>query len=374
VNLATLKERGDTLPMRQGRWVVLLQNLVPRFNYSSSTAVFSQPPAPFKTPDVVGAPEVKLVDPCAAVEASLKKIVDDFNKLEREEEVPALTSRAAAAVTAATQGACRDKLVVSITAVKENIKATAAVQRVVEVKDNEYLSLAVRRSTPDGKGPRAWDVIYVAPTTGGWRTTFGFAALQSGSESTGAFEKSRRYFAAPVPGTTDRFIIKEGKGPRLDLVPVTTLTYQTAPDRRFNWIPNISAGLGLDLSNPFLTLGVGWTFYSNLHVGLGIAARREDVLGVSYSVGDTVRTALTLQQLMPDRDFRLRRMVSLSFRFASNPFAKGTGGSATDGKTPATESDEKLAGGTPTPNVGASGVATPTPTPPPSGSTDPNQR
>lgn len=362
IDLATLKEKGDTLPIPSGTYIVRLSNRVPRFNYSSQGRAESRPIAPISSGifDVYGhamitkageglpAQVPKCPDADSADNKALTKIVAAFDSLRREKEVPALVARANTAVLAAALGKCAATNAAIIAQVNKLIAQTEQEQAdTLTVRSSQYLTIAIRRSTTDGKSARAWDVVYGAPNTGGWRTLFGFAVLQTGGlGKSGAFESSRQYFTTAVPNTTDRYVIEEGRGRQLDMVPVVTLTYQADEDPGVNWKGRLSAGLGLDLTNPFLSVGWGWTLYSNLHLNVGLAVRREDVLAAAYRVGDTVRTTLTTQQLMPDRDFRVRPMMSLSFRFASNPFAKPSSGSGTEGKKPAGDTGDKAAGAT----------------------------
>lgn len=344
VDLATARAGGDTLPITTGRFVVLVTSKVPRFVYAARVVTLPRAVDPIATDKVFDSKRVMPQDSvaCAALKGTLSAIEADFRTVDREEAIPALVARAERALDATATASCRGAIKELAQKVSQLRSETSGVAGVVSVKANEYVNVVIQRSSADGAAQRAWNVVFNTPTTGGWRTMFGFAALQTGTlGKAGLFESTRRYATEAVPKTTDQFVIREGKGPLLDLVPVVTLTYQTGPERGINAVPDISAGLGLDPSNPFLTLGIGWTFYSNLHVGIGLAARREDVLGSAYRVGDTVKTALSAQQLMTDRDFRLRPMLSLSFRFAANPFAGGGTRSGTDGKAPATPEPEK---------------------------------
>lgn len=68
-----------------------------------------------------------------------------------------------------------------------------------------------------------------------------------------------------------------------------------------------------------MLLGLGGTYYSNLVLAIGFAARQEKVLIGQYGVGDTVRTNLTQEQLLRD-EFRVRPFVSVTLRFDKNPF------------------------------------------------------
>ncbi len=69
-----------------------------------------------------------------------------------------------------------------------------------------------------------------------------------------------------------------------------------------------------------VALGPTLVYRRNLSLHIGVAAARVDQLLGRYTVGETITTNLTPEQLR-ESNYRLNPFVSLSFNFATSPFS-----------------------------------------------------
>ncbi|MBC6995902.1 hypothetical protein QWY85_17200 [Neolewinella lacunae] len=156
-----------------------------------------------------------------------------------------------------------------------------------------------------------WNFVYRTPSRGQWQTTFGLSLrpyLISEQES---------YFLTPVDSL---FRIDEAKpNDWFDLLPTIF----------FNWVPaeksgtglrtGISGGFGLNVSQPSVYLGVGFSYHQNLHLSIGLTAHEQRVLAGQYATDRLLKEIVNTEDLY-DNAYRLNPFLNLSFRFSSNPF------------------------------------------------------
>lgn len=344
VDLATAKEH-DTVSISPGRYTIRVASQVPRFNYKIDA--FQQPiPIPPLTTVPRNAPAGK---ECSALNA----VITAFNVAQREEDIPGLVTQAAAAQAAA---AC-DPNAPEVLELERRVDATeAGGTEVVNVQADQYLIVTVSRTDPNSTATRQWVRVFTTPSGGGWRVTYGYAfPMLTGVAKRGVFADAQEFYTKAVPNTTNQFAITaEAKRKQFDAVPTILYSFTGGEERGLHWNP-LTAGLGVDLTNPFVTLGTGVTYNANLHVTVGIAARREDVLLGRYQPGDIVATNLAGTQLV-ESDFRLHPLIAVTFRFDSSPFSNA--------KTPATvtpKTTDANTGGTTGTGKNTSGGTPPTP-------------
>jgi hypothetical protein len=217
------------------------------------------------------------------------------------------------------------------------------------VRRGYHLIVTVSRLASNNIPADQWTFVFNPGARGAWRITYGFAfPVLRGVADGGVFADQERFFSRQVG---DRFVITEGRPTRdFDAVPTVFYSFMPSGDAGFRFNP-LTAGLGLDLTKPMVLLGTGFTYNDNLLVTAGLGARQEATLLGRYQAGDTITTNLTEEQLT-EQVFRARPFLSVTFRFRSNPFSGGGGGSSTpaDKNPPGTPPAKKTPGGTtPTP-------------------------
>jgi hypothetical protein len=217
-------------------------------------------------------------------------------------------------------------------------ETTQVVNQVFRVRNGQSLEVSVARLDAAGAEQATWRVTFDAGGRGNWRTTYGFSTIftQLGGGS-GPFAKPGSFFAREVG--EDRYVITEEKDRRgLDVAPVIALSFMPTAAEASAWSRGWQVGLGLDLSEPMVTVGYGLAYNQNFVANVGAVVRRESVLLGKYSGGDTVTEALTAEQLH-ENTFRIRPQLALTLRFSGNPFSKPKEAE------PADESEKQVASG-----------------------------
>jgi hypothetical protein len=320
----------DTVTLKPGRYQFRIVSKAPKYEYviAISEGVESIKPISTRFASDTG---------CTA----LRVAAGPINTASTETQIAALVRRTRSAIRELTgtpncAGMIRDA---------ENLltRTEHIVDRVYNLAAGDFVVVDVAR-IEDGAATRRWVRRYTTGAPGEWRATYGYAFPATWRVSRGKFVRDgARYFAREVPDTGTVYVIAEERRTRqFDAVPTVMFAYSPANERGFTW-NRLTAGLGIDLTDPILFIGTGWTYEANLRVAIGASFREELVPVGRYTPGDTVRTNLSTEQLHEDA-FRVRPFLAVSLRFDKNPFKK-EGESDKSEEKPSEEStrDEKPA-------------------------------
>jgi hypothetical protein len=288
-----------------GRYVVQVVHAVPNpdFTYTLKVADLAEAIPPLAVPEFLG-------DEC-------KTFSEKVDALKTETRESQIESRLQAVADARGEAAKEPKCGNLVT------KADAMVARTmleypspVRLRVGRYIRLTVTRVDKNGKADKTWVQVWSSGGPGEWRVGYGFA-----------FPLRLDKDPAPVFFTKavgkDTFVVTPEKNrSRIDVLPSVffNFTRQTR-DFEWNWL---TAGLGLDLKNPAVMLGTGFTYWSNLQLTAGVVVRHEQTLGGKFDSGDTVATNLGEDELNKDV-FKARPFIALALRFSANPFKSGAG-------------------------------------------------
>jgi hypothetical protein len=307
---------NDSAQVTPGRYFVSVINLAPKYKYSASVSVEDLSILPLRNPFATAG------NGCDALKAATKTL----EHVDREENVAAAVGTVNTAVTAGgADPACNLTLIYA----RQLLGRTTYTHRsptdiaVYRLGAGMTLRVRVTRTDATGGSVRVWERVFSTGPKGTWATTFGYAAVMTaGLASHGVFADQVGYTSKDIGD--GKFVITPDRDPkRFDLVPAILFSFRKAVDKG-GLLPGWTAGLGPDLTTPTVFLGVGWTYWSNLHLSVGAVMRREPRLLGRYSSGDTVTTNLTGDQLV-EQVWQPRPYLSVSFRFADNIFKRSSG-------------------------------------------------
>ena len=316
-DLASAAEH-DTATLLPGRYQVSVISLAPKYDYTIAVSHGIEPIAAIPFAAAQG------VAQCPNVIAATKAL----NDATKETEVPDLVKRVNDAI--AQDAACTDTA-----SARTTVRSTRRdLSDVYTLSAGEYIVVDVAR-IESGKATKRWTRRYTTGPRGEWRVTYGYAFPAMIRISGGHFNSDgQTYFAKQVGDTGSRYVVTAARRTQgFDAVPTIMFSYAPSDERDWTW-NKVAAGLGTDfLTTPSMFVGTGVTYASNLTLSIGVSARREPVLRGQYTVGDTVRSNLTPDQLQ-ENAFRLRPYFSATIRFDKNPFKKDTQSGSADQKAP----------------------------------------
>lgn len=175
----------------------------------------------------------------------------------------------------------------------------------MQLSRGEKITFNINRK--DG-GP-SWQHTYTTGSRGAWSPTWGFAMFESQSES---------YYSAPDGGGA--FTVKKGTSRAdIEMTPVVMFSWMHNEKSNKSWDYSMTAGLGLDLTNPTILLGANATYNQNITVSAGMAARQYAALKSRYNEDQTIPDAIDSADLV-ENVYKGTPFLSVTYRFGSNPF------------------------------------------------------
>jgi len=316
---------SDTVTVKPGRYQFSVTSLVPKHGYvvAISQGVEEIGPIHFLAPGA-GAP---LPRPSCQ---GLIKATSALGAATEEPEIAGLIQQVEAAIESLPNPSeCQPQI---DEAARVKAKTKRIDKDVYNLAAGDYVIVDVSRIEGGIAKPR-WKRRYTTGAVGAWRVTYGYAfpALWrfSGGD-THLIREGRQFFARQVGDTGSVYVIDQQRRTRqFDAVPTVMFSFAPQHEGRFtrSWV----GGLAADITKPVVFFGPSITYRSNLQLAGGAAFREEKVPIARYSIGDTVRTNLTTEQLQQD-EFRLRPFVSITLRFDKNPFKKEAAEPAADQK------------------------------------------
>lgn len=303
---------NDTVIVTPRRYTIRISNRVPHFRYEVSVADRALPIAPLSLSlgDTTGLPNRGLVSSCGALTAAIDKMRD----IEREEDIPSAVAELTGAMRQDGEARCRQSYRYA-----NSLRDSTVIsfREVFDLKPGRYLTVVVTRLGAPGNPVRIWRRVFSTGPRGEWRVTYGFSfPIVSNFLGLNAAE---RFVARQAD--SNRFVIaRERRTSPLQVAPSVFFSFMPVEERGItvNWL---TAGLGVDLTDPIICLGTGITYNSNLQLSAGVLLSREPALRGKYSDGDTIPLNLSFDELH-ERVFQFRPYFSLTMRFKSSPFKK----------------------------------------------------
>lgn len=180
----------------------------------------------------------------------------------------------------------------------------------VTVRPGERLLVLVRRrGAAAGERDRTWTSIFTTGPRGRWLVSlgFGFPILLS---------EEKEYYT--VRDTTNDFIIHKKEGDQsIKVIPALFFHWLPRGGEQSEWSWSMVGGLGFDMRNAVVFLGLSITYNENITIALGGVAHRLRQLNGKYSEGGRIREDLDDEQLH-EEVYRVNPFVGLSFRFGEN--------------------------------------------------------
>lgn len=299
INLA--EDAADTVQVSPGDYRIRIVHRVPRYDYSVTVQHGFEAIPKIPTPSLQG-----LTADCADARA----VMGELRSATDEGDVPGLLGRAARALADTAGGP-------TCSAVRDTVQmlvdtTSITYETVYSLSRGEYIDVVVSRAEDGGK---SWRRRYTTGARGSWELSYGFAfpylGKIGGAELTSAARRIR------LDGDSGSFVVEETPSqPRMDITPSVMISYLPVSVGWFHVGP--IGGFSIDLTHPNAFLGVGFTFWSNFLVSVGIGVREERV--AQYEVDDTVAENLNDDQLYVD-DVRVRPFFGVTYRFDGNPLA-----------------------------------------------------
>jgi hypothetical protein len=305
-----------------GRYQVRVVNMLPHLEYAVEV---SQHPEP--VPPISQNPFVGMGTSCVELKAALDALLE----AEREEDVPGLLSELERQmeVVEASPDLVGDEVCSALLSEARRTRRATTYEYpdVFPLAEGEFIRVTVTRPAQGEAAARTWRKEFSTGSPGAWSLTYGYAfpiyALGGGLQT----------YTAEADG--DAFVVAADEDRNhFDAVPAVFFNFLGPGNRAVRW-NFLTAGLGVDLTEPIVMLGTGITYNTNLSVSAGVAARRQLVLLGRYEEGDVLDAALTPEQLH-ERAFRAHPYVSVTLRFTTNPFGKSDESSSQEAKPEAT--------------------------------------
>jgi hypothetical protein len=284
-------------------YITVSQGHIELPNLGQPVATDRKPPAAGTHADTI---RMAMADSCSADDSNRLAQIRALSDSVKAQKDEAGVSRALYALTASARPECSKYKETADSLVDATTKLTTSKLSAGTIVAETQLVIEITRTGADNV-IKSWRRIYLPPETGMWRTGFGGVYVWG-------YHTKQRYYVDS--GNTVR---ESNRRLGAQLVPVVS----------YNWDPflppskfpvRISAGLGIDISHPVLTLGMGMTFYQNIVVSAGFAAFEGDALKRKYNPGDKVAAGIQSDDLF-EKQYFAKPFVGLTFRFQSNPFS-----------------------------------------------------
>ena len=301
----------DTVAISPGSYRIVLVNRLPASEYFVEVFDRRLEIPPLAPPG--GTQQLRTEQRCSdAADRLVRVALDSLLRETSEGSIPRLKRQLAIALVHAD---CPSSTVTQAQAAQQ--ATTDASTQPVSVKAGHYLTVAVTRGALGGQPAPMWTRIFTTGATRQWRVTYGFAFPFAGV-GRGVFGGAEQYFTRAENG--GYVVARAARTHYLDAVPTVLYNFFPADAGDWHW-ERLTAGLGVDLDEPMITLGSGATYGSNVMLSAGIAARHVRVLAGAFSEDLTLKESLTWDQLS-ESAMRLRPYVALTLRFGANPFAR----------------------------------------------------
>jgi uncharacterized membrane protein YgcG len=320
-----LTEAGGRRQISPGKVEVTLINMVPGAVYSISTRVQEVPIPPFSVSNLgitaLAAAAAAVADPC---DQAFQGITADLASAKSEQDVKKAIDTLR---SSANFKSCTDQTKIQGIETFIEARTTKVLSGSYTVNQGQELVVEIKRSDPtasDPKHEKSWAFVLTTGAKGAWLIHYGFSFLK---------DHDRTYFSKADDPTTDAngkpnpatyHITRKSEHSGLKAEPSVILSYVPARFQNSNYIPAVTAGLGVDLNNPFVFFGGSLLVGDNVNVFIGAAVHREKRLNGKYHEGDLVKENLSEDQLT-DNVPKPAIVFGVGFRFDTNPFKKSSG-------------------------------------------------
>jgi hypothetical protein len=299
IDLAKTNIAEEIITVPVGQLVVAIKNSLPSARYRVEWDIHRNPVEPLPPPPG-GSQNVTGTDPCSALRTAMTKLW----QCKDEAAVQALSD----AFEQERKNAPRDKCKAALdeAGILHNRMLFDAAE--VYLGADAELRVIVSRLGPDDKTERVWKRTYRTQPLGEWFLSYGFTFIPSEDEL---------YFAKSVaPGKFQ--VTKKHDNQETDFAPAIFYAWMPEKFASSMFAPSLAAGLGFDLDNPVVFLGLSLSYHYNVSVlGGGVMHRVKRLNGI-YSPGDTLSENLTEAQLT-EETYDLGWFFGVSFRFGSAP-------------------------------------------------------
>ncbi len=235
-------------------------------------------------------------DPKEGCETILTNFLGDYPSLTEEKEIYKQKKE------------ILDKLKECDASYKEQVENLAKVkidENLEVLKDEEYWITISREGA-------TWTFVFKGPSSGDWGVYYGF---------TFAIDLKERdtYFTKENSDDTFTITKQEDRENRINYYP--TVGYQWQKNSKKNFTYAFQGGLGSNLEEVVVMLGVSAIYHYNLSLSAGVILHKIQFLKGKYKENEIVDDNLDFDQLH-DYHYRPNLGISLNFRFAENPFKK----------------------------------------------------
>lgn len=263
----------DTLRVPADRYQVRIVNRLPRFEYQVKVSE-----------ELIRVPAFELDVFHAGVDEQcpdLKAAVSAFETATKESDVPELLEalrKAEASSQNATTGEDADEGCQLLAGQAKELRdsTTRVFPDVYPLRGGRYVTVTVTRRELD-QPTEQWTRVFSTGSRGEWRVTYGYAfPVVSGLRSGGVFGDAQTYHTEEVGEDSARVHVIRPDNRRNWFDPMTTVFFSWMPasEAALQWNP-ITAGLGVDLKEPTVLLGTGFTYNSNLQLARPYGASGE---------------------------------------------------------------------------------------------------
>jgi hypothetical protein len=322
-----LTDAGGSRQISPGKVEVTLINMVPGGPYTISTKVQTVPIPPFSvtslgiTPVAAAAAAAAAANPC---DQASNTITTDLSTAKSEQDVKKAidTLRSSANFKSCTDST---KIQGIETLIKDD--TTKVLSGSFTVNQGQELVVEIKRSDPtasDPKHEKSWAFVLTTGAKGAWLIHYGFSFLKDQDQTYFSKADDPTTDASGKPNPTTYHITRKSEHSGLKTEPSVILSYVPARFQNNNFIPAVTAGLGVDLNNPFVFFGGSFLVGDNVNIFIGAAVHREKRLNGKYHEGDPVKENLSEDQLT-DNVPKPALVFGVGFRFDTNPFKKSSG-------------------------------------------------
>jgi len=327
-----LTEAGGSRQISPGKVEVTLINMVPGpVSYSISTRVQAVPIPPFSvsnlgiTPAAVAAAAAAAAAPVAGpCDQASDAITADLAAAKSEQDVKKAIDTLR---SSANFKSCADQTKIQGIETFIETRTTKVLSGSYTVNQGQELVVEIKRSDPtasDPKHEKSWAFVLTTGAKGAWFIHYGFSFLKDHDQTYFSKADDPTTDANGKPNPTTYHIMRKSEHSGLKAEPSVILSYVPARFQNKNYIPAVTAGLGIDFNNPFVFFGGSLLVGDNVNVFIGAAVHREKRLNGKYHEGDLVKENLSEDQLT-DNVLKPALVFGVGFRFDTNPFKKPSG-------------------------------------------------